>query len=503
MLRQSIRILLKPNDSLFRIMVGCSLGLILGIACLLFSPLTVLGAVVAATFIIYATLKRLEIALLGILIATASIVFEERLPLLSVGSISLHIPDILLLGSLGLIAVRWLVVPEFTIVRTPLDRPLLIFFGVSLLTTFIAILQSSVEVKEALRATRVLTYYLTFFIVTNLVRERRQLNFLLNSIMFLATIVAAGMIGQFLLGDSVELLPGRVEALNTQGTTFEAVARISPPGFSIVLVSFVTILCTLVLEKLKPLGLLKFAQCGLLGMALLITFLRSYWAVLIVVIFLVVYLVRGVDRQRLIGWGMVVISSAALILLVVFNGPNSRASKLLGASMHRLSTLGSGGTYQGQDSSVDWRKIENAYAFSAIASHPLIGLGMGARYRPWDSRLDFRGADGVDHDLRKLVHNGHLTILLQSGLFGYLSLMWLSLAFLMRGFGHWRSITDDRMRGVVLGFTLVYLAVLIAAVANSSFMQWRWTPVIGIIMGINEVILRKVRQDKSVACSTV
>ncbi len=50
----------------------------------------------------------------------------------------------------------------------------------------------------------------------------------------------------------------------------------------------------------------------------------------------------------------------------------------------------------------------------------------------------------------------------------------------------------------MLGFTLVYLAVLIAAVANSTFMQWRWTPVIGIIMGINEVILMKFRQEESV-----
>ena len=111
-----------------------------------------------------------------------------------------------------------------------------------------------------------------------------------------------------------------------------------------------------------------------------------------------------------------------MILLVVFSDPDSRATRLVGASMDRLSTLGSSGTYQGQDSSVNWRKIENGYAFSAIASHPLIGLGMGARYRPWDSRLDYRGAGGTDHDFRKHIHNGHLWILLQSGLLGYLSL---------------------------------------------------------------------------------
>ncbi len=124
---------------------------------------------------------------------------------------------------------------------------------------------------------------------------------------------------------------------------------------------------------------------------------------------------------------------------------------------------------------------------------------MGAIYRPWDSTLDFRDADGVDHDFRRHIHNGHLWILLQSGLLGYLSFVWLSLAFLMRGFTHWRSVPNDRMRSVVLGFTLAYLAVFIAAVANSSFMQWNWTPVIGIMMGINEVVLRQVREDESSA----
>ena len=51
----------------------------------------------------------------------------------------------------------------------------------------------------------------------------------------------------------------------------------------------------------------------------------------------------------------------------------------------------------------------------------------------------------------------------------------------------------------MLGFTLVYLAVLIAAVVNSPFMEWRWTPVIGIMMGINEVILSRFGQEASVA----
>jgi hypothetical protein len=77
--------------------------------------------------------------------------------------------------------------------------------------------------------------------------------------------------------------------------------------------------------------------------------------------------------------------------------------------------------------------------------------------------------------------------------------MWLSLAFLMRGFRYWRGVADSQLKGMALGLTLVYLAVLIAAVVNSTFVQWAWTPVIGIIMGINEVILRKAGQEASVA----
>lgn len=484
-----------PTGLVFQIFVAGSFGVILGIASLRFSPGLVLGAL-AATLVVYATLKRPEIALLGIMVATSSIVFEDQLPMISVG-ISLHIPDILLLGSLGLIVVRWMVESEFKIVHTPLDWPLLIFYGVTLFSTYIAWKQSSLDVESARRWIRILSYYLTFFVATNLVRERRQLNFLLNGFFFLATVVAGAMVIQFLLGDSVHLLPGRVENLSTQGNMYEDITRILPPGWSIVLISFVAIFCILVMKHFKLLGWLTFLQCCLLGMGLLVTFLRSYWAVLIIAIALLAYLFRGVDRLRLIGWSLLVISLAAIILLLVISDPSSRASKLVGASFERLSTLGKSGTFQGEDDSLNWRMIENVYALSTIASNPWIGLGMGFTYRPWDRRLDGPHPSVSDYDFRKHIHNGHLWILLQSGLLGYLSFIWLSLTFLLRGFKYWRSVTEIRFKGVVLGFAVAYLGVLIAAVVNSTFVQWRWTPVIGIMMGMSEVVLMKFRPEES------
>jgi hypothetical protein len=485
-------ITLRPINLLFQTLAWCGFLLLLGLACLWLSPLIVFGTLVTILFLL-ATFKRSELALLGILITTSSIVFEDQLPMLSAG-ISLHIPDILLLGTLTLIFVRRFVELDFKLVRTPLDWPLFIFFGITLLSTFIALYNSSVDPIQARRWIRILFYYLTFFIVTNLVRDRRQLYFLLNGLFLLASVVAAAMALQFMLGNSVTIIPGRVEILDTQGKVYAEVTRILPPGYSIVLVSFVTLLCTMVLDKSRTFGFVRFFECGLLAMAILATFLRSYWGAILFVFLILVFLVKGKDRQRLIQWSLLTIAVAALLLIVSFEDPSSRGEKLISASYDRLNSLARSSTFEGQDTSLTWRALENQYALTSIAEHPLLGQGMGFTYRPYDRRMDQPYSVGGGLDFRQFIHNGHFWIMLQSGLIGYLSFMWLSLAFLIRGFKYWRSIIEDRLRGVVLGFTLAYLAILIAAVVNSTFMQWYWAPVLGIMMGTNEVIIAKFRR---------
>lgn len=484
MLSQKARQLLEPYGFSSQLVVACGIGLLLGAAALWFSPLWMLGAL-AGGFLALAAVQRPEIGLLGIMVATSGIMFEDRLPLIPVGIGSLHIPDVILLALFGLIILRWLVEPDFKIIRTPLDWPLLTFYGVALLSTFMAILQSSVEFNEGLREIRVVTYYLTFLTVTNLVREDRQLIFLLRGLFLLATIVAVTMIAQFLLGESLRFLPGRVETLSTLGQGYSGITRILPPGQSLIVVAFIATTVTLVLDKFRPTNMLRLLPWGLLGLAVVLTFNRSFWVGVGLALFLLAYLVRGQDRQRLVGWSLVIILLAAIILLPAFDQPESQAARLMRASFERLGTLASGKTLG--ESSMQMRYVEYKYALPQITSHPLIGLGLGARYRPFIPGVDWEEFDG-----RGYIHNGHLWILLKSGLLGYLCLLWLSLAFLLRGFKYWRRIPDPQMRGAVLGFTLTYIGVLVGAVVNPMFMQWFWTPVLGIMMGINEVVLKKV-----------
>ena len=73
---------------------------------------------------------------------------------------------------------------------------------------------------------------------------------------------------------------------------------------------------------------------------------------------------------------------------------------------------------------------------------------MGFRYRPLTS-ADWEGYDG-----RRFVHNGHVYVLLDAGLIGYLGLLSFLLGILFRGLKNWRRMPEPYIRGVVLAFSL-------------------------------------------------
>jgi O-antigen ligase len=120
-----------------------------------------------------------------------------------------------------------------------------------------------------------------------------------------------------------------------------------------------------------------------------------------------------------------------------------------------------------------------------------VGLGLGASYRPLTPK-DYENFDG-----RTFIHNGHVYILLKSGIFGYVGLLWFLLGVLVRGLRHWRRIPEPYTSGIVLAFALTSLGVLIVSLVEPYVMTSGWTPVIGVIAGINEVALKMVSQENS------
>jgi hypothetical protein len=85
--------------------------------------------------------------------------------------------------------------------------------------------------------------------------------------------------------------------------------------------------------------------------------------------------------------------------------------------------------------------------------------------------------------------------MVKAGIVGWLLFMWLSVAFLRRGFLLWGSVSDPYLRATVLGFTLTFAGAMVAAIVAPVFMQWFWTPVIGLMMGVNEAVLSGSESD--------
>ena len=478
------RQLLKQPSILNQLILVCGLGLLLGIASIRLPTYLLLIGIAGIIYVVVAWLRP-EIAVLGILVMTSTIFDMNLLPSISIGIGHILIPDILLFVLFGIILLRGMVESKSYFIHTVLDFPLFAFYVTAIFSTVIAIFNSSITFNQSLGEVRIINFFLTFFIVTNLLRNEKQLHRLFNGIIFLAIIVALAMIAQYILGPSVPILPGRVETLDTAGTTSYGVARILPPGQSLVMLAFVCLIVQMLFDKTSPRFVLYLIQLGIIGLAVLLTFNRSFWTAITLSLFLVSLLVSFRDKvkyAKIVFWAILV---GAIVFTPFLSIKGGMAEKLMNGIMIRMSSLFNPNTTQ--ESSLVYRYVENEYAYPQIASHPLLGLGLGANYRPLDHRIDFGPADSI---LRYYIHNGHLWVILKTGLIGYLFFMWFILLFVKRGLQNWKRIPDPFLKGIVLSFIAMIPGILLASTIDPIFKQSWWTPVIGIMLGISEVILR-------------
>jgi hypothetical protein len=484
MLRSPNRVQVSWARPIFSVLPIAGLGLILGVACLYLSALLTLEILVGGLLVLLA-IRKPEIGLLTLLVVTSSIVFEDRLPVISVGVGTLHLPDMILLGLFGLAVIRELSGSQQELPGVGHGLLLAAFLAVALLSTALALLQGRVDMVAAKGGLRTVASYSTFFVVAGLVRDDRQLNLLVGGIRGIAVVVALAMIAQFSLGDSVSILPGRTETLVTQGAEYSGILRLLPPGQSIILVGLITCVASLVMKGRGSTTILNVLETLVLAGAVILTFNRSFWVGSFLAFALLAILATGPDRRRLLVVGFVGTTFLGVALALVLSAQSGIAERLLQASLGRLETLSSGKTIR--ESSVTWRIVETEYAVREIAAHPLLGLGLGSRYRPFDGRLD----SGQDWDARGYIHNGHLWLILATGLIGYSFFIWLSGSLLARGLRFAGSGTADPLRGSVAGFALAYMAVVVGSIVNPMYMQRYWTPLIGIMLGVIEVKTRR------------
>jgi putative inorganic carbon (HCO3(-)) transporter len=373
-------------------------------------------------------------------------------------------------------------------VRTPLDWPIFLFFVVSVVSFLNArYILRTYSYQWSIPVWRIMFDYMVFFAVTNLVRTRRQLMTVVAGMFVMATLVAAFMIAQQAVGTSVSIIPGvkGVGAATVLSQEFGDVARVSLQGSAIVFVMLVPALILYVTpEYSKRHRWLSLIPVVLLPLAIAFTFDRNMWigATLAMVVFILIARFEGRKLVFLIvAW--IVIASLLVPLLSTYH---PRVDSIMNALSLRAASLFAGDELV-YDSSTQWRLRENSLAIPKIQERPILGLGPGSEWR----KPMREGRDALTH----YIHNAYLYLLLDLGIAGFLPFLCFSILALVRGFSSWYTLREPVLRGLVLGFTLSFIAILSSGMTSPRLLEASYAPLIGVMLGINEVAIRLDRRS--------
>lgn len=458
-------------------------GMLLGVAIAISSPSIVILAFVIVLSVIL-VLKNPVWGILGFIALTSTLIASDANPGVSIGIGHIYLTDIILFTLFSLIGWKLLTRLEEKFIRTPLDIPLLIFIGVTIISTILAMVRGAITLQDMLGPIRDIMSLFLFFPVTNLIKTHKQARLLQGMIITFACIVSIVMAIQYFTGVTLPFLPGRVEVLDTEGTSFYAVTRIIPPGYSIVFVAMV-IACSVWFFDIKySNNVILPITIVLSGIGVLLTFKRHLWGALVIIFLIMLLVSNRREIQRILLRGFAAFSIMLVGLFFIMNYTGSAGRDLIMGSADRMFSLLRADTYDDPDSSLRWRDFENYYALLQFKSRPFIGIGLGSLYRPWVPGKDWEGFDG-----RGWIHNGFYWLLMNTGGIGFLSMMGMMITVIVRGFKYWRFAPHG---AYVLGGTLAIIGMLMGNWVEPLFSEAFWTPLTAILMGLNEFSIRSI-----------
>jgi len=476
----TVALLRKPPAELFAAGI---LGLLLGLVSLWISPLLALAVLLGITSAIV-LLKRPELGIIGFIVLTSTIFSFKNIPAFHMGIGTVYLSDLLIFAFLAITLIHLFSDRGAKIIHSPLTLPLLLFIGIALFSTILGILRSNLTVQQVLGESRTIINYSTFLIIIYLCREKYQLKLVFNGIILAATLVAIIMIIQFIAGSSLRLLAGRIEVLYTEGVSDPGATRIIPPGYPLISVAFISLTVLFMLGDFRRTQIIKFLQWILIGISVLITYKRHIWGVVALSVVIMLFIINWQKRVKVFyGSQIFILLVVSITFLFSLSGTSSKVTILVNSVLNRAGSLFQSNTYE-EKSSLRWRDFEYQYAIPQVVTHPFLGLGLGATYRPFVPHRDNANFDG-----RTFIHNGHIGLMLKTGLLGYLCYLGLAVAFLYRGFKNWRLVSDPLLQKIAIGFTLSFLGLFLGSIIEPMVVEWDCTALIGVMMGMGETIL--------------
>jgi O-antigen ligase len=252
-----------------------------------------------------------------------------------------------------------------------------------------------------------------------------------------------------------------------------------------VFVGFIALSAVISFFPIGKRNVFQYIGFALTAIGVLLTFKRHFWGASFLLFLIIIYLSRQKELNRMIVAGIVSLSFALLGVFFLMNYTGEAGPDLIAGSVDRFTSLTKLQTYNDPNSSLRWRDFEYEYAAPQIAAHPFFGLGLGAVYRPFVPDKDV-----VGRELYDWIHNGYLAVLTFTGFLGLFPILWMMVLTLYRGFKYWRNIQNYSYRVYMLGFTLAILGMLIGTWVEPMVIETRWTALVAVMMGVNEVIIK-------------
>jgi O-antigen ligase len=482
--------------------VGTILGVLalgaLGIALYIAPQLATLGLLLLGLGLPVVLLLwcRPEVGLLMLIFLSGSFVppsiIDFRLP---IGG-GLDLRDLALIGLFGIVVLRELSHGTLTVPWWPVGAPLLLFLVLTAFSAFYAIFFEHVESNWALGDLRILSLYLTFFIMLWSIKRPEQLKRLLVGLFVIANLTATIIYLQQFLGAGNPVLQAMMMARDWRVYETVGAVRVVPAGQ--VLMHFMWFIA---------LGLLTFARSNwrlkvfcilqllFLGGGHLFTYMRAQWVALIIgvgLLFIVLLPRYKKDRTRT----AVIAYSVALVLFgsfVIATGPlpaTSATPFVRGISERFGSIFTLSDTSETE--SLQWRDFEVEKAIEAIRKQPLTGVGLGNRYRPLSthsseasgSLTNGRVDSGRVSRFTRYVHNSYASIAVKMGIPSLAVLLWFCAAFLFKGLQAYRNMPDTEYKGVALGALLGFAGMLVWCYWHAHLIKAESTGTIGLMVAL-------------------
>lgn len=476
------------------ILIPLGAGLVFGMLNLVISPGIVMLTSLGIGFF-WLIAKYPEYGILALVAYTSTVLNYEMVPLIKLGGASIH-PSDLIIGWL-LLVLLW----RITVARdlrprpTPLDLPILIMMGVCLFSTLRGIIGGDIPFNSGFRDLRHMINYLLYFPIIHLISDAAAQRRLWKGLLILASLTSLATVLQSVVGPSVPFLPGRVESLYTAGLFFDGIARVVPPGASLIFLFLILTGVAMGWGGGKGDTWRKFALMGLFAMGLLLTYYRNLWGGAVAALLAALLLVGLENRRRMIGRFLGGLTLSGFLLGSIYVAiPDSDLAKFLDATLSRAVSLFDSKTYKRGDrdiNTMEMRAIEVEHALPHILPPKIFGIGVGSPYRPclpMDSE--------VNCQLPKYIHNGPVAILVRLGLVGFLAYLWICITTLGYGFGRWRraSTTGDQI--IVLGCTLTLTMVILCSLVDAYFLLPNWIPPIVVMLAAIMARTSEVRSSK-------